>query len=118
MAANHITSVAGAGQAGVGQEEKTAPQLKYSVFLFVAFVLMAVAITYVWSHVQMTKLEYQVAEEMTRKEQMLEEQRKLKLEYATLKSPQRIEAIAKSSLNLSYPEGDQVIIIRDTGAVK
>jgi cell division protein FtsL len=123
MVANHITSVAGAGQAGAeqagaGQAEKTAPQLKYSVFLFVAFVMMVVAITYVWSHVQMTKLEYQVAEEMTLKEQMLEEQRKLKLEYATLKSPQRIEAIAKSSLNLSYPEGDQVIIIRDTGAAR
>ena len=113
MAANPITSVEGAGQ-----EKKTAPQLKYSVFLFVAFVLMAVAVTYVWSHVQMTKLEYQVAEEMTRGEQMRDEQRKLKLEQATLKSPQRIEAIARSSLNLSYPDADQVILIKDTGAVK
>jgi len=113
MAANPITSVEGAGQ-----EQKTAPQLKYSVFLLVAFVLMAVAVTYVWSHVQMTKLEYQVAEEMTRGEQMLDEQRKLKLEQATLKSPQRIEAIARSSLNLSYPDGEQVILIKDTGAVK
>jgi cell division protein FtsL len=99
-------------------EEKKAPQLKYSVFLFVAFVLMAVAITYVWSHIQMTKLEYQVAEEMTLKEQLLEEQRKLKLESATLKSPQRIEAIAKSSLNLSYPDRDQVIVIKEAGAAK
>jgi cell division protein FtsL len=113
MAANHTTSVEGAGQ-----EKKTAPQLKYSVFLFVAFVLMAVAVTYVWSHVQMTKLEYQVAEEMTRGKQMLDEQRKLKLEQATLKSPQRIEAIARSSLNLSYPDREQVILIKDTGAVK
>jgi cell division protein FtsL len=113
MAANPITSVEGAGQ-----EKKTAPQLKYSVFLFVAFVLMAVAVTYVWSHVQMTKLEYQVAEEMTRGEQLLDEQRKLKLEQATLKSPQRIEAIAKGSLSLSYPDKEQVILIKDTGAVK
>jgi cell division protein FtsL len=100
------------------QAKKTAPQLKYSVLLFMAFVLMAVAITYVWSHVQMTKLEYQVAEEMTLRDQLLDEQRKLKLEQATLKSPQRIEAIAKGSLHLSYPEREQVIIIKDTGAVK
>jgi len=104
--------------AGIEPEEKVAPQLKYSVFLFVAFVLMVVAITYVWSHVQMTKLEYQVAEEMSKKERLLEDQRKLKLEMATLKSPQRIEAIAKSSLNLSYPERDQVIILKDEGVVK
>lgn len=100
------------------EAKKPTLQLKYSAFLFVAFVLMSVAITYVWSHVQMTKLEYQVAEEMTLREQLLEEQRKLKLEQATLKSPQRIEAIAKGSLYLSYPERDQIIVIRETGVVK
>jgi cell division protein FtsL len=103
---------------GMDQAKTAPPKLKYSVFLFIAFVLMAVAITYVWSHVQMTKLEYQIAEEMTQKEQLLDEQRKLKLELATLKSPQRIEAIAKASLNLSYPDRDQIIVIRDTGDVK
>ena len=103
---------------GTEQEKKTAPKLKYSVFLFVAFVLMLVAITYVWSHIQMTRLEYHIAEEMTGKELLLEEQRKLKLEYATLKSPQRIEAIAKNSLNLSYPDRDQVIMIKSAGVVK
>lgn len=99
-------------------KKNTATQLKSSVFLFVASVLMSVAIIYVWSHVQMTKLEYQVAEEMTRKTQLLEEQRKLKLEHATLKSPQRLEVIAKKSLNMSYPEKDQIIVIRDSGALK
>jgi len=103
---------------GTEQEKKTAPKLKYSVFLFVVFVLMLVAITYVWSHIQMTRLEYHIAEEMTGKELLLEEQRKLKLEYATLKSPQRIEAIAKNSLNLSYPDRDQVIMIKNAGVVK
>ena len=103
---------------GTEQEKNTAPKLKYSVFLFVAFVLMLVAITYVWSHIQMTRLEYHIAEEMTGKELLLEEQRKLKLEYATLKSPQRIEAIAKNSLNLSYPDRDQVIMIKNAGVVK
>ena len=103
---------------GTEQEKKTAPKLKYSVFLFVAFVLMLVAITYVWSHIQMTRLEYHIAEGMTNKELLLEEQRKLRLEYATLKSPQRIEAIAKNSLNLSYPDRDQVIMIKSAGVVK
>ena len=85
------------------QEKKATPRLKYSVFLFVAFVLMAVAIAYVWSHIQMTRLEYRVAEEMTLKEQLLEEQRRLKLELATLKSPHRIESIAKASLHMTQP---------------
>jgi cell division protein FtsL len=100
------------------QEKESVPRLKYSVFLFVAFILMAVAITYVWSHIQMTRLEYQIAEEMTRKERSLDEQRKLRVEFATLKAPQRIETVAKNSLQMSYPERDQVILIRGSEVTK
>ncbi|MBI4632950.1 MAG: cell division protein FtsL [Deltaproteobacteria bacterium] len=92
--------------------EKEIAALHYSSFLFVTFVLMAVALIYVWSHIHMTELEYQIAAETSRKEQLLEEQRKLKVEYATLKSPQRIEAIARENLQMIYPERDQVILVK------
>ena len=103
---------------GAEREKEAAPRLKYSVFLFVALILMVVAITYVWSHIQMTRLEYQIAEEMTRKEHSLDEQKKLRVEFATLKSPQRIETVAKNSLQMSYPERDQVILIRGSEVTK
>ena len=92
--------------------EKEITALPYSSFLFVTFVLMAVALIYVWSHIHMMELEYQIAAETSRKEQLLEEQRKLKVEYATLKSPQRIEAIAREKLQMTYPERDQVILVK------
>ncbi|HBH87076.1 MAG TPA: cell division protein FtsL [Syntrophaceae bacterium] len=92
-------------------EEKVSAELKYSPFIIVTLVLMAVALVYVWSHIRMTELEYMVAEEMSIKENLLEAQRKLKVEIATLKSPQRIEAIAKDKLHMSYPTRDQVIIL-------
>jgi len=74
-----------------------------------AFVLMGVALVYVWSHLRMTDLEYKVAEEMNRKEQLLEEQRKLKVEVATLKTPNRIESIAREKLKMVYPQREQII---------
>jgi cell division protein FtsL len=86
--------------------------LKYSPFIIAALVLMAVALVYVWSHIRTTELEYKIAEEMGIKETLLEEQRKLKVELATLKSPHRIEAIAKEKLHMTYPEKDQVIIMK------
>ncbi len=92
--------------------EKELSALHYSSFLFVMFVLMAVALIYVWSHIHMTELEYQIAAETSRKEQIMEEQRKLKVEYATLKSPQRIETIAREKLQMTYPERDQVILVK------
>ncbi len=80
-----------------------------------AFVLMGVALVYVWSHLRMTDLEYKVAAEMNRKEQLLEEQRKLKVEVATLKAPNRIESIAKEKLQMVYPQREQVIHLGEIG---
>ena len=96
----------------VFDQEQSSSGVKYSTCILVAFGLMAVALIYVWSHIHMTELEYQVAKEISIHESLLDEQRKLKIEQATLKSPQRIEAIAKAKLNMSYPERDQVIILK------
>jgi cell division protein FtsL len=87
----------------------------YSTFIFVSIILMFVALIYVGSHIHMTEMEYKVAAALNAKEQKLEEQKKLKLEYAMLKSPQRIEGIARTRLQMSYPERDQVIILKNSG---
>ena len=97
---------------GIRNNEKTFTRVKYSNLIFVAVIFMVVVLIYVWSHIQMRKLEYQVAEEMNIREQLLEEQKKLKLECATLKSPQRIEAIARNKLQMSYPEREQVVLLK------
>jgi len=36
----------------------------------------------------------------------------LKVEVATLKSPRRIESIARTKLGMRYPERDQVIFLK------
>ena len=95
----------------IGDHEKTA-RVKYFTFILVTLVLMAVALTYVWSHTRMTDLEYRVAREISTRERLLDEQRKLKVEQATWKSPKHIEAFAKEKLRMSYPEGDQIIILK------
>jgi cell division protein FtsL len=88
---------------------------RYSTYIIVAIVLMIVFLIYIGSHTRMIALEYNVAAEMSAKEQMLEEQKKLKLEYAMLKSPQRIENIARTKLQMSYPESDQIIVLKKPG---
>ena len=100
-------------QGNVCTEGERSSGLRYSTFIFVTLVLMAVALVYVWSHIRMTELEYKVAEEMTIKEKLIEEQNKLKVEIATLKSPQRLEAMAKEKLQMTYPTRDQFIILNN-----
>ena len=88
---------------------------KYSTYIIVAIVLMIVGLIYIGTHTRMTALEYNVATEMTMMEKLLEEQKKLKLEYAMLKSPQRVENIARTKLQMSYPESDQIIVLKKSG---
>lgn len=94
------------------QEENSPAGLGYSVWIFVTSVIMAVALIYVWSHIHMTELEYQIARELSTREQLVEEQKRLKIELATLKAPQRIESIAREKLQMTYPEREQVILLK------
>jgi len=86
--------------------------LKHVPFLIVICAVMLLSLFYVWPHIRMTQLEYQVAEEMGNRQRLLEEREKLKIEYATLKSPQRIETMAREKLQMTYPERDQLVNIK------
>ena len=92
------------------EDEDASGRIGHSTWIFIASVLMAVALLYVWSHIHMTELEYQIARELNAAEQIKEEQTKLKVELATLKSPQRIETMAREKLQMTYPERTQVIV--------
>jgi cell division protein FtsL len=89
--------------------------VKYPTIIVVALVLMFVAVIYVGSHIRMTKLEYEIAATLNAKEDLLEEQKRLKLELAMLKAPQRIEDIARNQLKMSYPDAEQIIVLKKTG---
>lgn len=96
----------------VRQQEGLFSRISYSTWIFITAVLMLVALLYVGSHIHMTQLEYEVAQEITRKEKLLEEQARLKMELATLKAPPRIESIAREKLQMTYPERQQVIVVK------
>ncbi len=96
----------------VRERDRTSSDVGYSTWIFIASILLAVALIYVWSHIHMTELEYQIAQELSSREQLAEEQAKLKVELATLKSPQRIETIAREKLQMTYPGREQVILLK------
>jgi len=82
------------------------PSTIVSIFIDVAFLLLVEYGNY--NH--MTMLEDSMAKEIQIKERLLEEQKRLKVELATLESPQRIEAFAKDRLQMQYPDNEQIIV--------
>jgi len=97
------------------REAKKTSRIKYSTFIFIAIIFMFVALIYVGLHIHMTELEYNVAAQLSEKGKKLEEQKKLRLELATLRAPQRVESVAREKLQMSYPESNQVIVLKYSG---
>ena len=93
-------------------ENQDATNLKFSSLIVAFLLLMGAALIYVWSHICFTELKYLIAKELSVQEKLIEENRKLKVEIATLKSPQRIEAISRDQLGMQFPEREQVIFLR------
>ena len=86
--------------------------LKHVPFIIAICLVMMLSLVYVWPHIHMTELEYQVAEQMNIRQKLLAERGKLKIEYATLKSPQRIDTIAREKLQMTYPKREQVVYLK------
>lgn len=79
-------------------------ETKYYAPVLIILLLFALFLLLVNSHRHLTLLEDRVAQETDWQQQLIEDQKKMKMEIAMLKSRQRIEAIAKYRLQMDYPE--------------
>ena len=82
-------------------------------FLMLCMVLfMVVSVFHVWSRCRVLELNFQISENARQVREAEQEQKRLMLEAAALKTPSRIEAIAKNELGMARPRDAQVITVR------
>ena len=67
---------------------------------------------YVWSRIQVIQLGYEISDALKEERALIEANKKLRLEIATLKSYSRIEKFAMEELRMAKPKPEQVIVIR------
>jgi len=84
------------------------------LFPLIAFVvvLMIVALFFVWSRLEVVNLEYDISTFENRLRSLKQESKQLKLEAASLRSPARIEQMARAKLGLRLPTPEQVMTVR------
>ena len=80
--------------------------------LFSLIILIAASLFYTWSRVEVVKIGYEIFKANSEMRRLDQENKELILEIATLKSPKRIERIAREELKLLPPKDDQIIILR------
>ncbi|MGC1403133.1 MAG: hypothetical protein WA974_09425 [Thermodesulfobacteriota bacterium] len=83
---------------------------KYLILLLIFF--FPGVLVYIWLHVQEVNLAYDIAKDQKQKGELLEINKKLRIQLANLKSPERIEGIALTKLGLRTPEKGQIEIIK------
>ena len=81
----------------------------YIVVTVLAAMFVFGLFAYAWQHYQWIQYGYRIEEAQKKKEQLAEIGRQLRLERASLRSPQRIDAIARRDLGMVVPAPGQLV---------
>jgi len=82
------------------------------LFTLLLVFLIGGSLFYVWSRIQVIQMGYEISNALKVERTLTEENKKLRLEIATLKSYARIEKVAVEELRMTKPKPEQVIVIR------
>lgn len=82
----------------------------FRVLFLVAF-MSILSLFYIWSRVQIVQYGYEINALEVKNRGLVDENKKLKVEVATLKAPDRIEKIAKEKLGMGLPAPEQIEIL-------
>lgn len=80
--------------------------------LVLGFFLLLGLLFYVWQHIQVVRLGYEIERLKGERTALLQRERELNLEVAQLKSLKRVEEIAKRDLGLTSPTPGQVVFVQ------
>jgi cell division protein FtsL len=70
------------------------------------------ALALVWPHLELVRLGYQIGRIKGERVRLIHERRELRIEEATLRQLDRIEAIAREKLGMIFPGSDQVVYVK------
>ena len=97
----------------VGSTELATNRLDIFKFMMIFMILLTlVSVFHVWSRFKLVDLNMRISEASRQLNESEQEQKRLKIEAATFKTPARIEAIAKGELAMALPTEQQIILVK------
>jgi len=101
--------VAAPVKAGAGVRENW---ISFPYLTGVMVLLTLVSVFHVWSRVEVIDLSLRISEFSRHFKEELQENKRLRVEVASLKAPARIEALAKGQLGMALPTDQQVVLVK------
>ena len=81
------------------------------IWIMFMIIFIAELFLYTWCRVNYIDMGYEISKETNKQNELIALQNNLKIELASLKSPERIARIAKYQLGLKAPTKSQTIVI-------
>lgn len=99
-----------------GQDVRLKRNLKDMSFLYLSVLASVAAVLiifgFIWSRLMVVNVGYEISKANSTRAELIEQNKRLKLDYMRLKSPERIESIATNELGLINPKSEQIVIVR------
>jgi len=93
------------------KEKKGGGQKFLSIMLLFLFITISI-FGCLWTSLKVVEMGYKLSNQTEKLKEARETNKKLKLEIATLKSLNRIEAVAKADIGMVSPSPEQVVIMK------
>ena len=111
-----VSKTVAIGQVGAVRETRSAARGVDRSLVLVTVAMAAIfivcALFSVWAHHHVITLGYEISQANQEEQELLQANKKLRLEVASLKSPGRIQGTAVRDLGFTNPQKDQLIIVR------
>lgn len=99
-----------------GQDVKVKRNVKDMSFLYVAvlaaFAAVAIIFAFLWSRLTVVNIGYEISRANTVRSSLTEQNKRLRVEFMKLKSPERIQKIAVEELGLTHPDAVQIVAVK------
>lgn len=86
--------------------------IRLSLWVIFFAIILTMIFIHVWIRTQTIETGYKISKVAEEQRSLIQKNRELKIEVATLKSPSRIEYIATKYLGLTIPRREEVIVIK------
>jgi cell division protein FtsL len=84
---------------------------RIKLFSFLMLVFLCMALVYVWTRISVVQKGYEVSRLHNDAMVLTEQKSRLEAEVMKLKSPARLEAIARDKLGMRLPNGSEIVFI-------
>jgi cell division protein FtsL len=80
-------------------------------YCLVLFVILCSLLVYVWTRIKVVQQGYELSRLTKETDELVGQKSRLESEVATLKSPQRLEVIARDYFGMRLPHGDEIVLV-------